>query len=419
MRKYILGALALGAAVLVSSGCGDTSAASPTYDSTLDTASQGQQAGALATLEALVNIESGPGNETGLLAMGDYLAGRLTALGATVTRHKTADGSAGQNIVGTLQGTGTRKILPMAHMDTVYPPGFLANAPFRVEGNRAYGPGIADDKGGIAVILHTLTLLNARGFRDYGTLTVLFNTDEETGSFGSRDLIQTLSANHDYVLSHEPALASNEGFGLATSGIAHATATIHGKASHAGVAPEAGVNALTEAASLILRTQDIDNKDREIRFNWTLASAGSASNAIPAQATLTADMRYGRNQDLDAITSMLNERAQQKFLPGSEITIDVLRGRPAFNASDAGRALAAKGRSIYAEVGGQIAVSEVRTGGGSDAAYAALSGKPVLESMGLPGVGYHTNSDEYIVIDAIPRRLYLGARMIMDLSLGR
>lgn len=153
------------------------------------------------------------------------------------------------------------------------------------------------------------------------------------------------------------------------------------------------------------------------------SGCGDTSAASPTYDstldTASQGQQAGRNQDLDAITSMLNERAQQKFLPGSEITIDVLRGRPAFNASDAGRALAAKGRSIYAEVGGQIAVSEVRTGGGSDAAYAALSGKPVLESMGLPGVGYHTNSDEYIVIDAIPRRLYLGARMIMDLSLGR
>ncbi|RZT31376.1 glutamate carboxypeptidase [Cupriavidus agavae] len=419
MRRLILTAAALGAAVLVSSGCGDSAAAPATYDSALDTASRSQQAPTVAMLEALVNIESGPGDAVGLAQMGDYLAGQLVALGATVTRHKAADGTPGDNIVGTLRGTGTRHILLMAHMDTVYPRGFLKDAPFRVDGNRAYGPGIADDKGGIAVILNTLALLNARSFREYGTLTVLFNTDEETGSFGSRELIQSLSASHDYVLSHEPSAASQESFGLATSGIAHATATIRGRASHAGVAPELGVNALTEAAALILRTQDIDNKDREIRFNWTLASAGSASNAIPAVATLTADMRYGRNQDLDAITAMLNERAQQKRLPEAEITIDVLRGRPAFNASEGGQALAARGQSIYNEVGGRIEISNVRIGGGSDAAYAALSGKPVLEGMGLPGAGYHTNADEYIMIDAIPRRLYLGARMIMDLSLGR
>lgn len=206
---------------------------------------------------------------------------------------------------------------------------------------------------------------------------------------------------------------------MATSGIAHAEVTVKGVASHAGVAPELGVNALTEAADLILRTQDIDDKGREIRFNWTLASAGSASNAIPDVAKLTADMRYGRNDDYDAIVAMLAERAQRKRLQGSQIDIDMKRGRPAFNASTKGQALAAKGRAIYEEVGGKISIASTRTGGGSDAAYAALTGKPVLEGMGLPGFNYHTNADEYVLVDAIPRRLYLETRMIMDLAQGR
>ncbi|KAI3589112.1 Glutamate carboxypeptidase [Cupriavidus sp. U2] len=419
MFKRLLGAAAIAGAMMVSYGCSDSAAAPPTYDSALDAAARAQQAPVLATLEALVNIETGPGDAAGMKAMGDYLATRLADLGATVTRYPAEAGVVGDNIVGVFQGTGTAKILLMAHMDTVYPRGFLAKAPFRIDGNHAYGPGIADDKSGIAVILHALGLLDARGFRDYGTLTVLFNTDEETGSFGSRALIERLAASHDYVLSHEPAFATAESFGLATSGIAHAEVTIKGVASHAGVAPELGVNALTEAADLILRTQDIDDKAREIRFNWTLASAGSASNAIPASATLTADMRYGRNDDYDAIVAMLDERARRKRLPAAEITIDMKKGRPAFNASAAGQALAAKGQAIYQEVGGSIGIATARTGGGSDAAYAALSGKPVLEGMGLPGMGYHTNADEYILIDAIPRRLYLEARMIMDLSLGR
>lgn len=419
MHRRLLGAAAMAATMIMSSGCTDSAASIPTYDSALDTASKAQQAATLATLEALVNIETGPGDAVGMQAMANYLALRLDELGAAVTRHPADAGGVGENIVGTFQGTGGAKILLMAHMDTVYPRGFLARAPFRIEGDRAYGPGIADDKSGIAVILNALAMLQARGFREYGALTVLFNTDEETGSFGSRDLIQRLAASHDVVLSHEPAVATAESFGLATSGIAHAEVSIKGVASHAGVAPELGVNALTEAADLILRTQDIDDKGREIRFNWTLASAGSASNAIPANATLTADMRYGRNDDYDAIVSMLNERAQRKRLPAAEVVVDMKRGRPAFNATADGKALAAKGQAIYEEVGGKIALAAERTGGGSDAAYAALSGKPVLEGMGLPGFGYHTNADEYVMIDAIPRRLYLEARMIMDLGRGK
>ncbi|MFJ5383120.1 M20/M25/M40 family metallo-hydrolase, partial [Cupriavidus sp. CER94] len=231
MFRRLLGAAAIAGAMMVSYGCSDSAAAPPTYDSALDAAARAQQAPVLATLEALVNIETGPGDAAGMKAMGDYLATRLADLGAAVTRYPAEAGVVGDNIVGVFQGTGTAKILLMAHMDTVYPRGFLAKAPFRIDGNHAYGPGIADDKSGIAVILHALGLLDARGFRDYGTLTVLFNTDEETGSFGSRALIERLAASHDYVLSHEPAFATAESFGLATSGIAHAEVTSKGVAS--------------------------------------------------------------------------------------------------------------------------------------------------------------------------------------------
>lgn len=418
MKRLIPCALALAAATFATSGCSDGKAASPTYDSVQEAAAIAQQPAVLNTLEQLVNIETGTGDATGMAQMADYLERRLTALGGTVSRYQAEDGTVGDNVVARFQGDGTTRILMIAHMDTVYPRGFLAAAPFRIDGNRAYGPGIADDKGGIAVILHSLEILRARGFREYGTLTVMFNTDEETGSDGSRDLIRRLAAAHDYVMSHEPT-GDTETIGLATSGIAYAEARIKGKASHAGAAPELGVNALTEAADLILRTQDIDNKDREIRFNWTLAQAGTASNAIPDTAKLNADARYGRSEDLEAIRQMLGERAQRKRLSAADVQVTVTDGRPAFNATEGGRALANKAVSIYQELGQTLTISEARSGGGTDAAYAAQSNKPVVEGLGLPGFGYHTNSAEYVLIDAIPRRLYLNMRMVTDLSRGR
>ena len=138
----------------------------------------------------------------------------------------------GDNIVGKIKGRGGKNLLLMSHMDTVYPKGTLAKAPFRIEGTKAYGPGIADDKGGNAVILHTLKLLKDYGVRDYGTITVLFNTDEEKGSFGSRDLIQEEAKQADYVLSFEPTAAGDEKLSLGTSGIAYVQVNITGKASH-------------------------------------------------------------------------------------------------------------------------------------------------------------------------------------------
>ncbi|RZM04236.1 MAG: M20/M25/M40 family metallo-hydrolase [Variovorax sp.] len=391
-------------------------------DNALFDAATAEQPAVVKTLEQLVNIETGTGDAEGLATAGRYFEDQLKALGFNVTRHKAVAPAVGDNIVGRLKGAldgrGGKNLLLISHMDTVYPRGMLAKAPFRIEGNRAYGPGIADDKGGNAVILHALRLLRTYGFRDFGSITVLFNTDEEKGSFGSRDLIQEEAAKADYVLSFEPTSAERESMTLGTSGIAYVQADITGRASHAGAAPEAGVNALVEAADLVLRTQDIDDRARGLRFNWTVAKAGGVSNIIPASATLNADVRYARNEDFDAAMKTLETRAQMKKLPEAEVAIAVKAGRPAFNAGAGGRVLIDKAVGFYREAGGALAIDE-RTGGGTDAAYAALSGKPVIESLGLPGSGYHSDKAEYVMIDAIARRLYMATRMVMDLGAGR
>ena len=388
-------------------------------DQALMAAATADQAATLKTLEQLVNIETGTGNAEGMAAMANFLEGELKALGATVTRHKADAGVVGENLVGRIAGKGTAKLLLMAHMDTVYVKGTLAKAPFRVEGNRAYGPGIADDKGGIAVILHALKLLKAQGFNQWGEVVVLFNTDEEKGSFGSRALIQRLAAQADDVLSFEPTQAGKESLMLGTSGIVYYRVAVKGLAAHSGANPELGVNALVEASDIVLRTMDLDDKARDVRFNWTLAKAGSAANIIPADASLEANIRYARPEDLDQLLATLEQRIQgKKKLPKSEITIAPERGRPAFNANAGGKKLVEQAVAFYAETGNKLAVLP-RTGGGTDAAYAALSGKPVIESLGLPGFGYHSDQAEYVDIDAIPRRLYLAMRMIMSLSSAR
>ena len=411
-HRALLAAL-LGAALLAPAAF-----AQQKRDNALFDAATAEQPAVVKTLEKLVNIETGTGDAEGLAAAGKYLEDELKALGFTVARSKSAGLVVGDNIVGKLKGRGGKNLLLMSHMDTVYLKGTLAKAPFRVEGNKAYGPGIADDKGGNAVILHTLKLLKTYGVRDYGTITVLFNTDEEKGSFGSRDLIQEEARQADYILSFEPTSAESEKFALGTSGIAYVQANIKGKASHAGAAPELGINAVVEASDLVLRTMDIDDKAKGLRFNWTIVKGGAVNNIIPDSATVNADVRYARNEDFEAAMKTLEERAQKKKVPGSEVAIVVTRGRPAFNAGEGGKKLIEKAMGFYKEAGGTIEVEE-RTGGGTDAAYASLSGKPVIEGLGLPGFGYHTDKAEYVMIDAIPRRLYMAARLIMELGQGK
>ena len=114
----------------------------------------------------------------------------------------------------------------------------------------------------------------------------------------------------------------------------------------------------------------------------------------------------------------LEHKAQQKKLPEAEVKVLVTRGRPAFNAGEGGRRLVDKAVAYYREAGGELDIVE-RTGGGTDAAYAALAGKPVIESLGLPGFGYHSDKAEYVDTSAIPRRLYLASKLIMDLGQGK
>lgn len=390
-----------------------------TRDDALLASATAEQPAVVKTLERLVNIETGTGNAEGMTAMSQLLEDELKAIGATVTRSKAEGNAVGDNLVGVIKGEGGKNLMLMAHMDTVYVKGTLAKAPFRVEGVRAFGPGIADDKGGIAMVLHTLRMLKSKGFDGFGQITVLFNTDEERGSFGSRTLIREQAKQHDYVLSFEPTLAMKEMLTLGTAGIVYYKVNIKGLAAHAGANPEMGVNAMVEASDLVLRTMDLDDKSRDLRFNWTVGSAGQVSNIIPDEAKLEANIRYARQADLDGLLKTLEERIQgKKRLPKSEIKITVDYGRPAFEAGVVGKALVNRAVAIYKEIGADMTVVD-RTGGGTDAAYAALDGTPVIESLGLPGFGYHSNQAEYVMIDSIPRRLYLASRMIMDLAQGK
>ncbi|MFM8610014.1 MAG: glutamate carboxypeptidase [Burkholderiaceae bacterium] len=410
MKKFLTAALAALALLGVS--------LAQARDNTLMQAATAEQPAVVKTLERLVNIETGTGNAEGLAAMADLLEAELKALGATVTRHKAAGNVVGDNLVARIAGTGQRRILLIAHMDTVYVKGTLAKAPFRVDGARAFGPGIADDKSGIAVILHTLTLLKARGFTDFASIGVLFNTDEERGSTGSAALIEATAREHDVILSFEPTLALREMMTRATSGIATVRATVQGRAAHSGTNPELGVNAMVEASDFILRTLDLDQPAKALRFNWTVGSGGQVPNIIPDRSVIEANVRYLNPETLKELMATLQERAAKPRLKDAQIKVELIMGRPAFNADAEGRRLIDKAVAIYKEAGAELTVIPV-IGGGTDAAYAALSGKPVLEGLGLPGFGYHSDQAEYVMIDAIPRRLYLAARMIMDIAQGK
>ncbi len=386
-----------------------------------------EQPAVLQTMKSLVEIESGSTDHEGLEKIANLIASRLQALGAQTELlepgpeiYKMFDTpeKIGRIVRATFTGTGTKKILLIAHMDTVYPRGMLAGQPFKIDGDRAYGLGIADDKQGIAVILHTLSMLRTLNFRDYGTLTVLINGDEEVSSPGSRFLLEKMGAAHDAVLSFEGGgNPQTDQIRLATSGIGAATLTVRGRASHAGAAPHLGVNALYEMAHQVLQARDLSNPKVGTHVNWTLARAGIVRNMIPPGAQAQADVRVDRVADLDGIEQSLRARIKNKLLPETEVTLDFERRRPPLQASDASRALGAHAVALYAEIGYKLDLRDRPTGGGTDAAFAALATQaPVVEGFGLRGFGAHSTDSEYVLIPSIAPRLYLATRMIMNIA---
>ena len=385
---------------------------------------QSQQLPLLDTLRDLVHIESGSKDIEGLNQIAERIAGQLKQLGGAVEVMQTNDiyrlddtpEKVGPAVQAVFKGTGSKKIMLIAHMDTVYLKGMLKAQPFRIDGDKAYGLGISDDKQGIALIIHTVAMLQKLGFKDYGTLTVLINGDEEISSPGWRSTITRVAAEQDVVLSFEGG-GTDGTLRLATSGIGAAYITVQGKASHAGAKPEDGVNALYELSHQLLQMKDLSKSDEGLKLNWTVSKSGTNRNVIPAEATAQADARALKVADFDGLEKALQEKIKTKLLPASKVDVKFEVRRPPLEASDASRRVAGYGKVIYQELGLPLNVVEKATGGGTDAAFAALKTKgAVVEGMGLSGYGAHSNDAEYVQINTIVPRLYLATRMIMDIS---
>lgn len=374
---------------------------------------QAEQPSYLETVKELVSVDTGTGQEKGLATISALLVKRLKELGATV-QTTPATPSVGDNIVGTFKGTGSKNFLLMVHYDTVFGPGTAAKRPFRTDQERAYGPGVADAKGGVAMILHALKLLKAQGFDGYGTLTVLFNPDEEMGSAGSKKIIAELAAQHDYVFSYEPP--NKDAVTTATNGINGLVLEVKGRSSHAGSAPEEGRNALTELAHQLVQLKDLGDPDKGTTVNWTMAKAGEKRNIIPAIATAEADMRYSDIEETDRVLAQGQRLIRKQLIDDTQVSLRLEKGRPPLAKNSGSEQLAGVAQKAYAAIDKSIEPIAMRFGTDAGYAYVPGSDKPaVLETMGVVGAGLHAD-DEYIELNSIAPRLYLTLSMIRSLS---
>ncbi len=401
-------------------------------DEALHARAQAELPAFLETLKTLVGMESGSRDLEGLAKLADHVAGRLRSAGMQVQLRPTQapdfhpqlkGAKLGSMVYATRSGSGSKKVLLIAHMDTVYPKGMGAKQPFRIDGDRAYGLGIADDKQGVALILHVVDLLARSGFAGYAELGVLINGDEEIGSPGSGAFLTQLGSEYDAVFSFEgggsAATVGGDMVRLATSSIAIVEMKVTGKASHAGASPHLGRNALYELSHQMLKSRDFGDPAKGLQLHWTVANAGTSRNVIPAEATAVADARSLTNQDLDLLEAALKKSIEDKLIPDTKIELSFYRSRPAFVANAASRALAQHAVTVAGEVKLPLSIRDRATGGGTDAAFAGLRPKGgVLESFGLRGAGAHSNDDEYVLVSNVVPRLYLATRMVMDVGRG-
>ncbi len=349
----------------------------------------------LADLERLVTVESPSRHVEALTRSGETLAGLIGE--RTGRPAQLVDGADGPHVHWS--GGGDPKVLILGHHDTVFPIGTLAARPFRVVDGRAMGPGVFDMKAGIVQAIHAVAALD-----DHSGIEMLFTADEEVGADTSRQLLEARALACGAVLVLEPSF---DGGALKTGrkGTGTFEVIVHGRAAHAGLEPEKGINALVEAAHQVLTINQFGDASAGTTVTPTVAHVGTADNVVPAEARVFVDVRV-TNADEKARV----ERLMYGLTPTIEGTVIEMRGsvsRPPMPES-ASATLFPLAQQVDPTING------VSVGGGSDGNFTAALGVPTLDGLGAVGGGAHADH-EFVLIDTMPARVALLAGILARL----
>ena len=306
--------------------------------------------------------------------------------------------------------SGSGKILVLAHSDTVWPLGTLAQMPLREEQGRLWGPGVLDMKSGIAFFVfavHTLRMLEIPVPR-----TILFqvNSDEEVGSETSRQYTEEVARQSAVALLLEPGTGLKGKLKTARKGVGDYSVLVKGKASHAGVDFEAGASAVLELARQIPRIAAFTNLKQGITVNPGVISGGTRTNVVAAEARVDVDIRIAKTKDAAPLDKKF--RALRPIDKRCSLEIQGGLNRPPMERSPAIRSLFAKARECAAELG--VKLEESSTGGGSDGNFTAALGVPTLDGLGGVGEGAHA-ANESILLDRVADRTALLAMLLSQL----
>ncbi|MET7568373.1 M20 family metallopeptidase [Streptomyces sp. NPDC005492] len=293
-------------------------------------------------------------------------------------------------------GGGAPRVLILGHHDTVFPLGTLELRPFRVEDGRAYGPGVFDMLGGLVQAIHGLATLD-----DRSGVEILVTADEEVGSHFSRALIEERALACGAVLVVEGA-ADGGAVKTGRKGCGTFEVSVAGRASHAGLEPAAGVNALVEAAHQVLAVAALARPEIGTTVTPTVASAGTLDNVVPAEATVLVDVRVesaGEKERIESAFAALSPRLDEAV-----ITVRGGVGRPPMPESAAAELFAVARRLLPGLEGRAV-------GGGSDGNFTAALGVPTLDGLGAVGGGAHADH-EYLLVASMAERANLVAGLV-------
>jgi glutamate carboxypeptidase len=363
---------------------------------------------AVSFLGDLVNINSWSKNPAGINQVGEVIREKLGS--GYVHRPVTDDEGVNHHIFE----SGVRNssaILLAGHLDTVFAPGFEGR-PFGVSGENILGPGTADMKGGVVVIIYALEILSRLGLLAPVPVRIFLNGDEELGSPRSAPYLASLASQTSDALVFECGGLSGEVV-HSRRGVARFRLDVTGSPRHAGVKSGPKASAIVELARMVLELEQLNEMGQGIMCNVGVISGGVQTNIVPDQAHAMFEVRYWETAQENQVRSRIREIVNGFMPDGCSAELVTLHSRPAWSGEKASAQLLDKVREAAGELGQEVPLE--KRGGSSDANILAAYGVPTVDGLGPVGDLDHS-PEEYIVADSLVERIALTALLLLKLS---
>ncbi len=357
----------------------------------------------LDLLRRLVELESPSTDKAATDRIGRFVAQVARQAGGNVTR--VPQERWGDHVLVRL-GEGKGGFLLLCHLDTVWPVGTLAERPWRVEGDKAFGPGCLDDKASAVVVLAALQGLADLGLAPNRPVTALFNSDEEVGSRSSRPLIEAEAGGAGVVFCVEPATPDGS-LKVWRKGTARYVVTALGKAAHAGADHDKGINAIAELAHQVLLLQGMTDYGLGTTVSVGWVRGGTRTNIVPDRAEARVDVRVRTVAEGHRMVAAFD--GLRPAVPGARLTVEGGLSRPPMEESPITLEPFRRAQEIAAPLG--LTLAAVGSGGASDGNFTAAMGMPTLDGLGAVGDGAHSIG-EYVLVPSLAERAALMAALL-------